>query len=100
MCAGGRPAGWTRSTISSDAIAASLGSLKWKCTPVPQHLHDRTSMARSGLIDQLGELERDARRLLVPGLLGQPRVTGEVREHAAFHLPTFLPMHPASSSAV
>ena len=32
-CAGGRPAGWTRSTISSDAITPSLGSLKWTMRP-------------------------------------------------------------------
>jgi len=48
------------------------------------------ALAQSGL----GQLEGDARRLLVSGLFGQPRVTGEVREHAAFDLPRFSPMHP------
>jgi hypothetical protein len=61
---------------------------------VAEHLHDRTSMPRCDLVDQLGKLERDARRLRVPGLFGQPRVTGEVCEHAAFDLPRFFPMDP------
>src|ERR687891_763891 len=91
--ASGKPAGWTRSTISSDAHRVAR-ILEVEMHAVPQHLHDGTSMARSDLVDQLGELERDARRLLVAGLLGQPRVTGEVREHAAFDLPRLLPMHP------
>src|SRR5918996_2982491 len=85
-----RPAG--RAPRSRVTPTASPGSLKWEMHAIPQH--DGTSMARCDLVNQLGVLERDARRLLVAGLLGQPRVTGEVREHAAFDLPRFLPMHP------
>jgi hypothetical protein len=47
---------------------------------IPEHLHDLAAMICSYLANELGERERHLGRNLIPCLLGQGRVAGEVRE--------------------
>ena len=54
---------------------------------VAQHLHDRASPVGRDLAHEIGEREGDARRRVVAGLLGQPRVAGEVGERGGTQVP-------------
>jgi hypothetical protein len=60
---------------------------------IAEHLDDMALVTRGDFVHQLGELQRDASRNLIPRLLGQPGVPREIREGTTLCPPRCSSMH-------
>src|SRR4051812_47229661 len=78
---GGRKTSWPDSVDDLQRRAHCVGRItEVEMDTVPEHLHHVSAVVAGDLVDQLREADCHARRLIVPGLLGEPRVAGEIGE--------------------
>src|SRR5436190_1592816 len=54
---------------------------------IPEHLHHVSAVVGGDLVDQLSKTDCNARSFVVPGLLGEPRVAGEIGESCGLDPP-------------
>jgi hypothetical protein len=54
---------------------------------IPEHLHYISAVVRSDLVDQLRKTHCHAGSFVVPGLLGEPRIAGEIGERCSLDPP-------------